>query len=512
MDGVRRLPFELTLASTLPEHVRAGALVVGAFTDAALPPATARVDRAAKGSLSAVLKLGDLDPAAGATLLLPHLTGVASDRVLLVSLGSSNQYGDRAFREALAGAARALAAGAAKDAAVTLADIEVPGRSLRWRLQHASRLLADAAYRAVAPRASGRFAEPKRGARRVTLVTEGPVAPDAERAVRCGHAVAEGMALARDLGDLPAGQGRARLLADNAMALGREFGIEVEVLEHDDLKELGMGAVLALGSSPELIVMHYRSGHRVDRPVVLIGSGVRSASSGSAPRGRNSSIATAFGMSGPASVLGAIKVAARLRLPLSIVGIVSAAESGADGSGARPGDIVTSMSGVTIEIRDAEPYSGLALADALTYAQRFNPACVIDVSAMTGACEVVLGHVTSGLFANDDRLAEELFKSGEDTGDHVWRLPLFDEYEDEIKSPVADMSSLGGGPADAVKAACFLARFARPCKWAHLDIAGTYATAGAVKSATGRPVPLLSEFLIRTASGSGQVATSARAG
>ena len=508
MEGVRRLPFELTLASTVPEHVRAGVLVVGAFADGSLPPATQRVDRAANGGLAAVLKLGDLDRTAGATLLLPNLNGVAAERVLLVSLGSSGQYGDRAFREAVEGAARALAGGAAKDAAVTLAEIEVPGRSPQWRLQYASRLLADAAYRVVAPRASSMFTESRRGARRVILLTEGPVGPEAERAVRRGHAVAEGMALARDLGNLPAGAGQPRLLAESATALGREFGMEVEVLEHDDLKELGMGAALAVGHAPELIVMHYRAGGRASRPIVLIGSGVRFGSSSPPPRRGGASSDPTHGMSAAGSVLGAIKVAARLRLPLSIIGIVSAAENG---GGARPGDIVTSMQGQTIEIRDTEPDGRLALADALTYAQRFNPDCVIDVATVTGACEAVLGHVTSGLFTNDDRLADDLLTSGADTGDHAWRMPLFDEYEDQLKSAIADVSSLGGA-AGAITAACFLARFAGPCTWAHLDIAGTYVATGGAKGASGRPVPLLSEFLIRRASGGAQLTRNARAG
>jgi leucyl aminopeptidase len=510
MDGVRRLPFELTLASTLPENVRAGVLVVGAFGDGSLPPVTRRVDQAANGGLSAVLKLGDLDPTPGATLLLPNLPGVASERVLLVSLGSSSHYGDRAFREAVDGAARALASGAAKDAAVTLGEVEVPDRALRWRLQHASRLLADAAYR-VAPAAARPFADIRRGARRVTLLTEGPVGPDAERAVRRGHAVAEGMALARDLGTLPAGAGQPRPLAAAAGALGREFGIEVEVLEHGDLKELGMGAALAVGPAQELIVMHYHAGGRVTRPIVLVGSGVRFGSSSLSPRRSGGPSEVTTSVSGAASVLGAIKVAARLRLPLSVIGILTA-ESASGPHLVAAGDVVTSMSGQTIDIRDSEPDGRLALADALTYAQRFNPACLIDVATVSGACEVVLGHVTSGLFANDDRLAEDLLKSGADTGDRAWRLPLFDEYEDQLKSAIADTSSLGSGPASAITTACFLARFAGPCKWAHLDIAGTYTATGGTKGATGRPVPLLSEFLIRWASGGALLARNARAG
>jgi leucyl aminopeptidase len=514
MEGVKRLPFELTLASTAPEDVRAGVLVVGAFGDGSLPPASQRVDRAASGGLSAVLKMGDLDRSAGSTLLLPNLTGIAAERVLLVSLGSAGQYGDRWFRDALQGAARALAGGAARDAAVTLADVDLPGRPLCWRLQLASRLLADGAYRAVAPRALSIPAETRRGARRVVLLTAGPVSQDAERAVRRGHAVAEGMALARDLGNLPASVCHPSLLADTARALGREFGFEVEVLEHDDMKELGMGAALAAGPASgqmaKVILMHYLTGSRATRPIVLIGSGVTfDASSLSLTRSAAVGEAT-LGLSGAASVLGAIKVAARLRLPISVTGIVPAFDTVAGGHGAHPGDVITSMSGQTIEVRHAEPDGRLAIADALTYAQRFNPLCIIDIATMTGACEVALGHICSGLFANDDRLADDLLKSGAEAGDHAWRLPLLDEYEDQLRSTFADMSSLGGGPAGAITAACFLGRFAGPCRWAHLDIAGTNAVIGDAKGATGRPVPLLAEFLIGRASRA-QVSRSARA-
>lgn len=512
MEGVRRLPFELTLAATAPEHARAGVLVVGAFGDGSLPPASQRVDRAAHGGLATVLKLGDLDRAAGATLLLPNLTGVAAERVLLVSLGPADEYGPRSFSAALDGAARSLATGAAKDAAVALTQVEVPGRSLRWRLQHASRLLADGAYRSVPSKAPNSADAPRRGARRVVLLTEGAAGPDAERAARRGHAVAEGMRLVRDLGRLPPGVSYPSLLAETARSLGREFGFEVEVLERDDMKELGMGAALAVGpavgQSAKLVLLHYLGGDRRSRPIVLIGSGVSCDSSGEAI-GRAAAGEVRFGTSGAASILGAIKVAARLRLPINIIGIIPTVETVPGSTGVRAGDVVTSMSGQTIEIRD-EPDGRLAIADALTYAERFNPACVIDVAALTGRCASALGHVTNGLFANDDRLADDLLASGTESGDRAWRLPLWHEYEDQLSSAFADVSSVGRCPAAAITAACFLGRFAGPYQWAHLDISGTNALAREAKAATGRPVPLLAEFLIRRAGGA-QASGNARA-
>jgi leucyl aminopeptidase len=502
MDGVRHRLFELTLAASSPEGARTGVLVVGVYADGSLPPASRRVDTAANGGLAAILQLGDLGGHAGETLLLHHLNGIAAERVLLVSLGARDRYGDNAFRDAFDGAARALAAGAAKDAAVTLADVDVPGRTRLWRLQQASRLLADGAYHFTVPRpmhAGGH--DHARGAGRVRLLMAGPVNREDLDAVRQGLAIAEGMALAKDLGNLPGNVCTPAFLAEAAGALGREFGFEVEVLERDDMQELGMGAALAVAQASEqpakFIVMRYGARERSAGPVVLIGAtfdtGGRSRKAGTNTDERK------FDRCGAASVFGAMNVVARLRLPVGVVGIVPAFEHIPGGRVSRPGDVVTSMSGQTIEILDRGTEGCLALADALTYAERFDPACVIDIATLTEACVVALGHVASGLFANDDELAAHLMQSAIDSGDRVWRLPMFEEYQGELKSAIADLSNLGGHSAGTITAACFLGRFARTYKWAHLDIAGTKAVADG-KGATGRPVPLLSEFLLSRAS------------
>jgi leucyl aminopeptidase len=505
MEATGTNPIDVTLDGQSPANAQTGVLVLGAFDDGSLPPASQQIDAAAQGRLSAVLDFGDLDARPGATLLLYGLGGIAARRVLLVNIGRPGECDDRTFRQVIASVARVLADGVAETAAVAIGDIDVRGRSLAWRVREASQLLADGAYRFSPPRAE-RDDPPERnhGARSIALLTGCKVTLDLEAALRRGQAIAEGLALARDLGNLPGNVCHPPYLAETALALGREFRFEVEVLEREDMSQLGMGAALAVGRASgqpcKFIVMHYKGGGSAARPIVLVGKGVTFDTGGISLKPGASMDEMKFDMCGAASVFGAIKTAARLRLPIDVVGLVPAVENMPGGNATRPGDVVRSMSGQTIEILNTDAEGRLALADALTYAERFHPACVIDVATLTGACVIALGHVTSGLFANDDDLANELLECGNNTGDRAWRLPMFDEYQDQLKSNFADMSNLGGRPAGTITAACFLARFARAYKWAHLDIAGTNALSGDNKGATGRPVPLLSEFLISRSS------------
>lgn len=500
MASTKNSPVEVTLESLSPEKARTGVLVIGAFADGTLPPPSQKVNEASKGQLAAVLKRGDLDEKAGASVLLHDLPGVEAERVLVVSLGKRDKFGEKTFRDALSGAAKALASSAAKDALVAFVDLEVPGRSHAWRLQEASRLIADGAYRFDAPRAKAGKTE--RGARKIALLASGKVNDEAKTAVHRGQAIAEGMALAKDLGNLPGNVCNPAYLAETARALGKEFKFDVEVLERGDMKKLGMGAALSVGQASaqpcNFIVMHYRGGGKA-KPIILVGKGVTFDSGGISLKPGANMDEMKFDMCGAASVFGAIKTVARLGLPINLVGIIPAAENMPGSNASRPGDVVTSMSGQTIEILNTDAEGRLGLADALTYAERFNPDCVIDIATLTGACVIALGNITSGLFANDDELADQLLESGNDTGDRAWRLPMFDEYQDLLKSNFADMSNLGGRPAGSITAACFLKRFADKYKWAHLDIAGTNAVSGDAKGATGRPVPLLTEFLIARA-------------
>ncbi len=502
--GTTNKPVQVTLETTPVEDIRTGVVVVGAFADGTLPVwSSRRLDMRSKGKLSAVIKAGDLEGRAGATVLLHGVPGVAAERVLLVSLGEPSTYGEKAFRQVVASVSKVLGRGVARDAAFALVEVSTPGRSLAWRVQLATRMLADGAYRFVRPWAFNGNGAERLGARRIAVQVHGRVTPELAEAVRCGMAIAEGMGLAKDLGNLPGNICNPLYLADTARQLGAMFNLDVEVLEREQMRSLGMGAALAVGQASahpcKFIVMHYRGRGAPLRPIVLVGKGVTFDTGGVSLKPGANMDEMKFDMCGAGSVFGAMKAVARLALPLSVVGIVPAVENMPGGNATRPGDVVKSMSGQTIEVLNTDAEGRLALADALTYAERFDPACVIDIATLTGACVVALGNITSGLLANDDELAEELLASGVASGDRAWRLPLFEEYQDQLKSNFADMSNLGGTPAGAITAGCFLARFAGKYKWAHFDIAGTSALTGPDKGATGRPVPLLSEFLISRA-------------
>jgi leucyl aminopeptidase len=434
--------------------------------------------------------------------MLYDLPNVIASRVLVVNLGVRIEFGDKPFRDALAGAIETLMTHNIGTAGVALADVHVAGRSAEWHVQQASRILADGTYRFRAPRAHRKDVRSP-GVREITLLFAGDTPPELVMAARRGQAIAEGMALARDLGNLPGNICNPRYLADVAVALGREHNFEVEVLEREDMAKLGMGSALSVGRASEqpckFIVMKYHGAASDTKPVILVGKGVTFDTGGISLKPGDDLDMMKYDMCGAAAVLGAMKTATRLKLHINLVGIVPAVENMPGGNASRPGDVVISMSGQSIEILNTDAEGRLILCDALTYAERFHPSFVIDVATLTGACVIALGSQTSGLFANDDYLAAELLESGADAGDRAWRMPLWEEYQEQLRSNFADMSNLGGRAAGSITAACFLARFAGAYPWAHLDIAGTASVGGDSKGATGRPVPLLSEFLIRRA-------------
>ena len=456
---------EFTIKTASPEKFRTAMLVAGAWADGTLPPASASLDQASGGRISALLKRGDLEEKTGSTLLLTELPGVAAERVLLVSLGKADEFGDKAFRDALAAAAKALAGGVARDAGVLLADIACGKRTPAWRLQQATRMLADGAYRFDVPRAV-KDTRKERGARKLTLIMADKPDAGQEAAVLRGQAIAEGMALTRNLGNQPGNVCTPSHLAETAKTLGAEFGFDVEVLEREDMEKLGMGALLSVArgshEAPKLIVMQYKGASSKARPVVLVGKGVTFDSGGISLKPGAEMDEMRFDMCGAASVLGVFRTVARLALPINLVGIVPATENMPDGKASRPGDVVKSMSGQSIEILNTDAEGRLILCDALTYAERFKPECVIDIATLTGACVIALGKIPSGLLANDDDLAAELLKCGTESGDRAWQLPLWEEYQDLLKSNFADMGNIGGRYAGAITAACFLARYTKP--------------------------------------------------
>jgi leucyl aminopeptidase len=281
--------------------------------------------------------------------------------------------------------------------------------------------------------------------------------------------------------------------------------MRVEVLERADMERLGMGALLSVarGSAqpPKFITLEHRGGPKSARPVVLVGKGITFDTGGISLKPPADMDHMKFDMCGAASVLGTMKAVGEMRLPVNVVGVVPTTENMPGGRATRPGDIVKSLSGQTVEILNTDAEGRLILCDALTYAERFKPAAVIDIATLTGACVIALGHVAAGLFANDEPLADEVLAASASAHDAVWRMPLSEDYQEQLASNFADFANVGGRPAGAVTAACFLARFARSFKWAHLDIAGTAYESGKQKGATGRPVPLLTQFLIGRARG-----------
>ena len=493
---------EFSIKSGRPEKQKTGCIVVGVFEARQLSEAGQALDEASGGHLTGILRRGDMDGRAGTSLLLAGVSGIAAERVLLLGLGKAAGFGDRAYREATAAAIKALRNTGARDALLCLSELPVGERSLAWRVRQGAIAAADASYRG--DRMKSVPDEPPRPAARIAFsAPAGREANDAARALAEGAAIAEGMNLARELGDLPGNVCTPTYLARQAQKLARAFKLKCEVLDRARMEKLGMGSLLSVARGshqpPRFIVLQHRGGKAKDRPVVLVGKGITFDSGGISLKPGPEMDEMKYDMAGAASVLGTFLAAARMRLPINLVGLIPTTENMPGGSATRPGDIVTSMSGQTIEILNTDAEGRLILCDALTYAERFEPDCVVDIATLTGACVIALGHVASGLLANDDPLAQELLEAGRCAADRAWQLPLWEDYQEQLKSNFADMANIGGRAAGTVTAACFLSRYAKKYRWAHLDIAGTAWRSGKEKGSSGRPVPLLTHFLLHRA-------------
>jgi leucyl aminopeptidase len=491
---------EFSIKSGSPEKQRSACVVVGIFESRKLTLAAELLDKAAGGHISEVLRRGDMEGKAGSTLLLHNLPGALSERVLLVGLGKERDFHESGYIAAIRTAVKKLVETGAADASVFLSEITVRKRSVAWRIRQASMAALDATYK------FDQFKSKKDGLRRplrkLTLAVgrRNELAP-AEEALRQGIAIGEGVALAKTLGNLPPNVCHPSYLAEQARSMAEEYGLNCEVLERADMEQLGMNALLAVARGahqpPKFIVLRYQGAKPGQKPVVLVGKGVTFDTGGISLKPAADMDEMKYDMCGAAGVLGTMKAVALMKLPINLTVVVPATENMPGGNASRPGDIVSSMSGQTIEILNTDAEGRLILCDALTYAERFNPDTVIDVATLTGACVVALGGVATGLFANKDSLAHNLLDAGEEACDRAWHLPLWDEYQELLKSPFADMANVGGRWGGAVTAACFLSRYTEKFTWAHLDIAGTAWKSGSDKGATGRPVPLLSHYLLK---------------
>ena len=493
---------EFSIKSVSPEKQRSACCVVGVFELGKLTTAAESIDKATNGRLSEIVGRGDMDGKTGSTLILHDLPSLPCERLLLVGLGKKKEFGEKEYNTAIRSAFKALKETGAANAVLFITETPVSKRSIAWRIRQATIIAQESTYRFEQFKSKKQNLE--RSLNKVTFVVAGSKdIARAEEALAQGTAIADGIALAKNLGNLPGNICTPNHLAETAQQLAKDHGLECQILERADMEALGMHSLLSVAKGshqpPKLIVLHYKGGKANDKPVVLVGKGITFDSGGISLKPGEGMDEMKFDMCGAASVLGTLKAIAQMKLPLNIAVIVPASENMPGGAASKPGDIVTSMSGQTIEILNTDAEGRLVLCDALTYAERFKPQIVIDVATLTGACVIALGHIATGLFSNNDELARALLQAGDEAHDRAWQMPLWNEYQDLLKSNFADMANIGGRPAGSISAACFLSRFTEKYEWAHLDIAGTAWKSGSEKGSTGRPVPLLTHYLLKLA-------------
>ncbi|WP_175626394.1 MULTISPECIES: leucyl aminopeptidase [Oxalobacteraceae] len=483
--------------------IKTGCIAVAVFEDKKLSSAAQALDR--KGEISAALKSGDITGKAGSSLLLRGLNGGAAERVLLVGLGKQDAVSEKDFNAAAQAVVRAFTTLGNNEAVIALPFDAVTGRDSAWSIRSTILSAREAAYRFDSLK-SKKDPAPN-GVKKIAFAVPSAVVNSAKEAITQAVAVANGMELTKALGNSPANVCTPTYLANTAKKMAKEYKLDVEVLDRKQLQALKMGSFLSVTNGsvepPKFIVLKHNGGKAKDAPVVLVGKGITFDSGGISLKPGAAMDEMKYDMGGAASVLGTMRAIAELKLKLNVIVVIPTCENMPSGSATKPGDIVTSMSGQTIEILNTDAEGRLVLCDALTYVERFKPAAVVDVATLTGACIVALGHHNSGLFTrNDDAhdaLANELLTAGKVAGDTAWRLPIEDSYQEQLKSNFADMANIGGPAAGSVTAACFLERYTKKYTWAHLDIAGTAWKSGAAKGSTGRPVPLLTTFLINRA-------------
>jgi leucyl aminopeptidase len=502
------MPMKFPVKTHDAARLAVGALVIGVREGLVLSASAKAVDKTSKQHLNEAMAHGGFTGKAGQCLSLFRVPGLAARWTILIGLGDDKATDARALRKAATRATRALVEAGVTDAATLLADEGLwrdgsagKGAELDpyWRARHLAEATHEALYRYDATKSKK---EKPRKLASLTLLCEARGRAQAERGVAHGAAIAHGVALARELGNLPGNVCTPTYLAKQALHLGKTHRkLKVSVLEEKQLAKLGMGSFLSVSRGSrepaKLIVLEWRGGKPKQKPIALVGKGLTFDAGGISIKPAAAMDEMKYDMCGGAAVLGAFETIARLGLEQNVVGVVPASENLPDGAANKPGDIVTSMSGQTIEILNTDAEGRLILCDALTWVQKVHqPRLIVDCATLTGACVIALGNHAHGLFANDEPLAAALRAAGEAAADRAWPLPLWDDYQEALKSNFADMANVGGREGGAITAACFLARFVKGTPWAHLDIAGTAWKSGAEKGATGRPVPLLVQFLL----------------
>ena len=492
---------EFSVKSGSPEKQRSACIVVGVFEPRRLTPVAEQLDKISDGYLSALLRRGDLEGKAGQMLLLHHVPNMLSERVLLVGCGKERELDERQYKQIIRKTIGTLNETGSMEAVCFLTELHVKGRDTYWKVRQAVEAADDSLY--TFNQLKSNPGETRRPLRK--LVFNVPTRKElglGENAIAHGLAVAKGVKKCKDLGNLPPNICNPDYLAAQAIQLAEKYAnIETKVIGEQEMAELGMNSYLAVGrgshNESKMAIIEYKQGETSGKPIVLVGKGLTFDAGGISLKPGAGMDEMKYDMGGAASVFGAMLAVAELNLPLHVIGVIAAAENMPDANAYRPGDILTTMSGQTVEVLNTDAEGRLVLCDALTYVERFDPELVIDVATLTGACIVALGHHITGLMSTHNPLAHELINASEQAGDRAWRLPMGDEYQEQLESPFADMANIGGKSAGTITAACFLSRFTKKYHWAHLDIAGTaWRSGGANKGSTGRPVPMLTQFLI----------------
>jgi len=489
---------EFSIKNGNPEKQRCDCLIIGVFEGGKLSASAQLLDDAAENAISTVVKSGDMSGKIASTLLIHQLPNVVAKRVLLVGLGKESELNTKEYLKVVRAAVMAIPS-VAKDVGFYLTEL-APAMTVHEKTAQIAEIFSDATYQVNALKSKKPDAV---ALKKVAVFVEKAEEAEAKSALAQGLAIGEGVKMAKDLGNLPGNVCTPTYLGKQAKQLAKDYGFKVEVLDRAQIEKLGMGAFLGVAQGSDepmrLIVLQHKNGKKDQKPVTLVGKGITFDTGGISLKGGSEMDEMKYDMCGAASVLGTFKTIGELNLPINAVGIIPTCDNMPSGKALKPGDIVTSMSGQTIEVLNTDAEGRLVLCDALTYAEKFDPSVVVDVATLTGACVIALGQHASAVYSNQDAIAAELIAAGEAAHDRAWHMPLWDEYQPQLDSNFADMANIGGRPAGSITAACFLSRYAKKYDWAHLDIAGTAWKSGKAKGGTGRPVPLLSTFLIKRA-------------
>ena len=474
----------------------ADGIVLGLYENNEFSKSFNEIDLAAQGYLNRLIQSGELTGKLGQTLLLRDLPGVATKRVLIVGCGKKGELTERRYNQLIQSMLKALNNANIREVVSYLTEIEIKDRDLYWNVRFAIEIIEHTNYR------FDRFKSEKPESTALESLIFNTDCPQAQRAIAHAQAVSAGVKAARDIANMPPNICNPAYLAEQAKHLAAEFGaLSLEVIDETQMAELGMNAYLAVSrgsANPAYMsILHFNNApDKNTKPIVLVGKGLTFDAGGISLKPAADMDEMKYDMGGAASVFGVMAAVAQLDLPLNVIGVLAGCENLPDGNAYRPGDILTTMNGLTVEVLNTDAEGRLVLCDALTYAERFEPQLLIDVATLTGACVVALGQHNSGLICEDESLAADLLHAAQQTTDKAWRLPLSEEYQEQLKSPFADLANIGGRWGGASTAGAFLANFTKKYRWAHLDIAGTAWLQGANKGATGRPVALLTQFLI----------------